>query len=99
MLASLLDGPVFYGPVGFRQEGGYTALLPSAASDWREPSVVVLPARAELLVPAPEVLAPCGEGPWWVIPPDRHMRLCTPARLKGIVRRGRERIAAGGEPS
>ncbi|MEU8543020.1 hypothetical protein AB0C52_24050 [Streptomyces sp. NPDC048717] len=97
MLAGLLDGPVFYGPVGFRREGGYTVLLPVPASDWWESRVVVLPSRAELLVPALDVLAPSGDRPWWVIPSDRHQHLCTEARLKGIVRQGRERIASGGE--
>ncbi|MFD9475019.1 hypothetical protein [Streptomyces goshikiensis] len=38
-IADVLDGPVFYDPSAFRQEGGYTAILPaSAALVWRVPA-------------------------------------------------------------
>jgi hypothetical protein len=88
LLASELDGPVFYRQGEFGPEGGYTVLLPpSAAGIWRVRGTVVLRQEALVLVPAPDRLEPAEEVPWWVVAPDALGRLCTPALLASLLAR------------
>ncbi|MER5570378.1 hypothetical protein OHU17_00205 [Streptomyces goshikiensis] len=98
-IADVLEGPVFYDPSAFRQEGGYTAILPaSAALVWRVPSTVLHPSRRLLLVPAPDRCEPVGGRPWWVVPLESPGLLCAPQLVACFAGLGRRRIVpAGGE--
>ncbi|KPI33246.1 hypothetical protein OV450_1334 [Actinobacteria bacterium OV450] len=98
-LADVLDGPVFYDPSSFRQEGGYTALLPlHAALMWRVPSTLLHPPGTPLLVPAPDRCTPVDGRPWWVVPLESPGQLCSPALVAALAGLGRRRIVPeGGE--
>lgn len=88
LLASELDGPVFYRLNEFGPDAGYTVLLPaSAAQVWRVRGTVVLPPDALLPVPAPERYVPAADAPWWVVPLDGPCTLCTPALLASLLAR------------
>lgn len=92
-LRDALEGPVIFDPAACRQEGGYTALLPASAGRfWNVPSTTLYPARALLLVPAPERCAPVEDRPWWVVPLDGPAQLCSTALLASLASLGRRRL-------
>ncbi|MFD3612407.1 hypothetical protein ACFWXA_30935 [Streptomyces atroolivaceus] len=97
----LEGGPVFYHPEGFGREGSYVALLPASVGlAWGVQGSLSHPYRALLQVPAPDVIEPQEDGPWWVVPLDGPGLLCPPDRLAALVNLGREakaRAAAGAE--
>ncbi|MFC5072934.1 hypothetical protein ACFPN0_15385 [Kitasatospora cinereorecta] len=97
----LEGGPVFCTPKGFGREGSYVALVPASASlAWDVPGSVSHPCRALLQVPAPDVIEPQEDGPWWVVPLDGPGLLCPPDRLAALVNLGRDakaHAAAGDE--
>jgi hypothetical protein len=89
----LEGGPLFYSRHHFRGTGAYTALVPaSVGMQWKLPGAVAHPARALLLVPAPDVIAPREDGPWWVVSLDGPGTLCPPDRLAALVLLGREAL-------
>jgi hypothetical protein len=96
LAVGLGGGPVFYSRRGFGRVGAYTALVPAAAGmSWRLAGSVAAASRALLLVPAPDVIGPRDEGPWWVVPPDRSGLLCPPDWLAALVALGCEASRKG----
>lgn len=85
----LEGGPVFYNAEGFGRGGSYTALVPASVSlAWGVRGSVAHPYRVLFQVPAPEVVEPQGDGPWWVVPLDGPGLLCPPDRLAALVSLG-----------
>jgi hypothetical protein len=94
----LEGGPVYYSPEGFGREGSYVALVPaSVALSWSVRGCLSHPYRALLQVPAPDVIQPQEDGPWWVVPLDGPGLLCPPDRLAALVTLGREAKARTAE--
>lgn len=95
LIATELNGPVFYRLGEFGPDAGYTVLLPASATRiWRVGGTVVLPPAALLLVPAPNRCEPAADSPWWVVPPDGSGTLCTPEFLALLLAR---RTTSGAE--
>jgi hypothetical protein len=93
-LSDLLDGPVFFQPHVFKQEGSYVVLLPASVSRiWRVPGTVDHAPRAQLLVPAVDRTSPQARDPWWVVLPIGPGMLGSTALLASLVARGCRRLA------